>query len=126
MCFIRCKHRTRKEDAETAKGNSEILSMMMKYIMSMSGKDCKCQQEKRKPLGNVFTLVAIPFCTHIHRQCIAGREIYVRWRNTQVLASKVITGKICLQLYPSKIAPINHLEIRKRQRRQLSFLACLY
>lgn len=62
----------------------------------------------------------------LNRQCIAGREIYVRWRNTQVLASKVITGKICLQLYPSKIAPINHLEIRKRQRRQLSFLACLY
>lgn len=125
MCFIRCKHRTRKEDAETAKGNSEILSMMMKYIMSMSSKDCKCQQEKRKPSGNVFILVVFSFCTHIHHQCIAGREIYVRWRNTKVLASKVITGKICLQLYPSKIVPRNHLEIRKKERGQQSFLACL-
>lgn len=65
MCFIRCKHRTRKEDAETAKGNSEILSMMMKYIMSMSGKDCKCQQEKRETFRECFYPSSNPFL-HSH------------------------------------------------------------
>lgn len=64
-----------------------VATMLIKYIMSMSGTDCKFQEEKRNK-GKVFILVVIPFCIHMHHQYIVGMEMYVMWRNKKVFAQK--------------------------------------
>ena len=84
MRFIRYQHRTRKEEKMQRQQKEILVSMLLKYIMEMSVKDCKFQQDKMKQSGKVVILViiVIPFCTHMYHQYIVGREMYVGWRNT--------------------------------------------
>lgn len=130
MHFIGYKHRTRKEEKMQREQKEIVVSTLLKYIMEMSVKDCKFQQDKMKPSGKVVIplIIIIPFCTHTHHQCIVGRGMYVGWRNTLVLGSKLITGHnrknrfavVPFEMCSKRSAP------RKKERRQQGFTACLY
>lgn len=97
-----------------------MVSTLLKYIMEMSVKDCKFRKDKMKQSGKVVILliIIIPFCTHMHHQYIVGREMYVGWRNTLVLGSKLITGHnrknifavVPFEMYSKRSAP------RKKER----------
>lgn len=105
-----------------------MLSMLMKYIMGMSGKDCKFQRGKKRPSGKVFILVVIPFCSHMPHQYIFGREMDVRQRNTYVRGGN---RQNMLAVVPFKICTKKALRNQKEKEKTAEFpslpvLDCLH
>lgn len=59
MHFTGYKHRTRKEEKMQRQQNEIVVTMLLKYIMEITVKDCKFQQDKMKQPGNVVLLMII-------------------------------------------------------------------